>query len=107
MAESQDAPRPVGPGWGGSLVDHSGVTPDAASHEVVPYTPARMYLLVYNVDATGDLWINFGAAATLDQPSILVAAGDMVTWGDGGGFVPDNSVHLIAAAGVHYTIKVA
>ena len=98
--------RPVGPGWGGPLTDRSGTTPDAASNTVVPFRPGRMYLFVQNIDAAADLWLRFANDPVIGAPgSVQMAAGDVLIWGDGGGFCPDGSVHVIsAAAGVPYTI---
>lgn len=107
-ADEQDDPRgAVQPrGNRGALNDHSGVTADAATHEVVPANGGRQYLLIQNNHATLDLWIDFGIAAVLSYPSIQVYPGSTLIWGDGGGFIPTQAVNMIAsAAGVTYTIK--
>src|SRR4051812_46159612 len=59
---------------GGDIIDRSGAIAVAnASQQVMATNDGRKYLLVQNISDT-DMWINFGVAATTDQPSVKLVA---------------------------------
>lgn len=90
-------------GLKGTLVDHSGATPDAIDHVVVPANAARNYLLIQN-QSIGDMFIDFGVTAVLDIPSIRLLPGQSIVFE--GAFVPAADVHLIGiTGGLKYCIK--
>ena len=86
---------------GGTLTDRSGtLTTAATSQQIAPANPSRRYLLIQNVSTTEILWVNFTAAATQAEPSIMLAA-------NGGSLVMESSsvsteaVNVIAATAGH------
>ena len=60
----------------GALIDHSGtITLGGTSQLLAAANVNRRYLFMQN-NSTADLWINFGVAAVISQPSIRLFAGD-------------------------------
>lgn len=93
----------------GALGDGSGtITAGGTSQEVFPADTGRQYLLIQNVSA-GDLWINFGIAAVVSQPSIKLAAGAAIEFSAAGtGVVPTSTINIIGATtGQAFTAKEA
>lgn len=95
----------------GSFTDRSGTTSGTinTSTQVAAANSSRRYFLFQNVSDT-DMWINFGTAATTDQPSIKVPTG--AVWGNPfvleAGFVSTEAVNVIcSAASKKYTCKEA
>jgi hypothetical protein len=91
-----------GSGFSGGFTDHSGVTPDAASHVVAAANASRHYLMIQNI-SDDTLWVNFGVAAVLTQPSIRLRAGAVYIMESS--FINTASVNLIGAAGLAYVVK--
>jgi hypothetical protein len=61
----------------GPLTDRSGTIATAnVSQILAAANPTRRYLFIQNL-STGPLWINFGAAATLSQPSLQIPNGNV------------------------------
>lgn len=90
---------------GGSLTDGSG-TLTGSSQQVFAATAARLYLLIQNIDATNALWVQFGAAAVADQPSIKVAPGASLQFsGPSTGVVPTTAVNVIGTAASKFVAK--
>ena len=97
---------PVAPVVKGNLTDASGtIAVNATSQQIFAANTNRRYLLIQN-NANEDLWINFGGAANIGQPSIRLfaaGAGSIVCEGT---FIPTQSVTIIGAtAGSAYTAK--
>lgn len=63
------------------------------SAKVADANPNRQYLYFLNTSA-GDIWINFGASATLSSPSIRVPGGKDYTW-QVPGYVPTQQLNAI------------
>lgn len=81
--------------WGGSgtLTDRSGtITLGGTSQQAAAANASRRYLLIQNV-STGDLWVNFGTAAVVGQPSILIKANGAYE----PVFIPTGTVNIIGA----------
>ena len=102
-------PLPTSGGGGGGsgvtigpFVDHSGVTPDALSNTVVAANATRHYLMIQNISAD-TLWVNFGVAAVVGQPSLRINAGGVFTMESS--FINNQAVNLIGAIGLSYVIK--
>lgn len=76
----------------GSLTNRSG-NALGTSAKVADANPNRQYLYFLNTSA-GDIWINFGANATLSSPSIRVPGGKDFTW-QVPGFVPTQQLNAI------------
>lgn len=87
----------------GTFVDRSGTIATAGtSQQVAAANAARNYLMFQNV-STGDLWLNFGTAATAASPSIRVQANQQLVWDT---FVPVGAVFVLGGtAGAGYTAK--
>lgn len=88
----------------GSLTDGSGtITTGGTSQQIFASNTARKYLLFVNVSSE-DLWINFGTAAVVTQPSIkVVPNGSFVMEGF---FVSTQTVNVIGATtGSAFTAK--
>lgn len=93
----------------GALGDGSGtITAGGTSQQVFPADTGRQYLLIQNV-SDGDLWVNFGIAAVVGQPSIkLLASGSLEFSSAGTGVVPTSTVNIIGATtGKAFTAKEA
>lgn len=91
----------------GTPADGSGSTAVAAtSEEVFAANAGRVYLLVQNVSDT-NMWVDFGAAAVVGQPSVLLAAnGGSIVFD--GSFVPTSTVNVVcSASGKAYVAKEA
>lgn len=81
LAEATDSVRATAQG---SLTNRSGtIAAGGTAQQAMAANTARRYLLFVNVSDT-DMWINLGATAVANQPSILVKAG-------GGSFVMEGS----------------
>lgn len=66
-------------------------TVTTASAQMVADNAARQYLLIQNKDATGNVWVNFGAAAT-QANGVKIAPGG--AW-ETSSVTPTNAVHAI------------
>lgn len=90
---------------GGALTNISGsIAAGATAQTISAATPARRYFFIQNLDASEDLWINFGTAAVADQPSIKIEAGGSFSMEDS--FVSTQLISVIAATTGHkYTAK--
>lgn len=91
---------------GGNLTDPASNAITAGGTDQTAYAAnlVRKYLLIQNLDSTEPLWVNFGAPATEDAPSIRLDAGAGMVWE--GSFVPTQAVHVIAATTAHaFTAK--
>ena len=84
--------------------DKSGTLATAnVSQQIVSQDQDRMYLFIQN-NGTGDMWVNFTAAAVIGQPSIRVPAGSELV--EEGNFVSGEAVNAIAADNGHpFTCK--
>lgn len=58
--------------------------------------PVRNGLFVQNLSATDALWISELGAATADQPSIKIPAGESFTFRDG--YVPTSAISIIGGS---------
>lgn len=87
----------------GALIDRSGaITTANVSQAAVPINQTRHYLLVQNTSAA-DLWVSFGGAAVVGQPSMKVAPGATLLWNI---VVPDEGMNIIGpTANSTYTCK--
>lgn len=101
---------PFRTGNGGPLTDHSGtITAGGTAQTAVNERGYRTFLFIQNpTSASESFWVNFdGTAAVADSPSIEVAAGVTLIFGEGG-FLPNGAVSVIAATtGTKFTIKEA
>lgn len=91
----------------GTLVDRSGsIGTGGASQEVAPANEARFYLFIQNI-SSGDLWINFGEAATTDQPSIKLVANAALELSSGStGWVPEEVIYIVGeTTGQSFVVK--
>lgn len=61
----------------------------------------RHYLFIQNVDSV-DLWVDYGKAAVLDWPSILLSPGDNLT--EEGNFVSGETVSIISSKVGHKVV---
>lgn len=93
-------PRPIA----GTITDRSGaIVAGGTSQIIAPENGARCYLVVQNVSDT-TMYVNFGAAAKVDDDSIRLLAGGSVTFN--GGWVPGSAVHVIcSSAGKKFVAK--
>ena len=89
----------------GTLTDRSGsVTAGGTAQEVAAANSSRKYFFIQNVSDI-DLWIDFGATAVADQPSIRLSPGASFEMTSSGG-VSTQSVSLIGATtGKKFTAK--
>lgn len=89
-----------------ALTDISGTITAGGSSQQISTAHSRKYLLVQNPSsATESLWVNFGAAATVGQPSIEIAAGTALVLSS---FIPSQTITVIAATTGHaFTAKEA
>ncbi len=89
----------------GSPTDLSGtiVTPDTSTL-LAPADTSRTWYLIQNL-SSANIWINFGAAATGGEPSILLAAGQGLT--SDPTFTPSSAIYGYAVtANAQYALKV-
>lgn len=89
----------------GSLTDFSDdITAGGVSQTLAVANVLRKYIFVQNLDASEDLWINFGAAATIARPSIKISAGGSFVME--GSFVSTQEITVIATTiGHDFTAK--
>lgn len=90
---------------GGTLVDGSGAA-TGASQTVFAENHGRQYLLIQNLSAANDLWVNFGTAAVAAQPSIKLVAGASIEF-NAPGVVPTKDVRVIGTAAQTFVAKEA
>lgn len=84
----------------GALTDRSGaITVGGASQVLAAALATRKYLLIQNLHASEDLWINFTTAAVADKPSVRIVAGSAFLMD--GAFVTNEAVNVIAATTGH------
>jgi len=90
-----------------SFTDYSGTT-SLISTQIIPNNSNRKYLLIQNVSDT-DIWVNFGAVATIGAGSIkLVPNGHYELSAQAGGYINTDFVSVICSvAGKEFTIKEA
>lgn len=80
----------------GPLVDRSGAIAAASvSQEIAPAKTNRAYLLFQNISDTA-MWLNFGAAATADNNSVLINAQGSLLFS--GSFIPNQAVNVLCAS---------
>lgn len=91
---------------GEALADGSGtITTGGTSQTVFAANASRSFLLIQNVSAE-PLWVNFGAAANEDQPSVKLPIDEKLMFD--GRFVPTESVDIVGATtGSSFTAKQA
>lgn len=97
----------VNNGGSGPLTDASGnIVTANSSQTVLPVNNNRKYLLFQNLSDT-DMYVNFGATATIGSGSIWIGpAGGSIEFGGGFGFCPSNDLNVICyAAGKSFTCK--
>jgi len=76
----------------GPLTDRSGtIANGGTSQQLAAANPQRRYLYIQN-NSAGALWVNFGTAAALGQPSIQLAANAEKIWEK---FVPTEAINII------------
>lgn len=71
------------------------------SQQALAQDQDRHYLFVQNTD-TVDLWMDYGKAATLGWPSILLSPGDNLT--EEGNFVSGEAVFVISSKTGHQVV---
>lgn len=90
----------------GELLNASGtITTGGTSQQALAAGSSRKYVLVQNPNDEADLWVDFGVAAVLDQPSILLLprSGALVFEN---GLRPTQAIHVNSATtGAKFTIK--
>lgn len=85
---------------GGNLTDRSGtLTTGGTAEQVAAANTTRRYFMIQNLDASEDMWIDFGSTAVADQPSIKLVAGEKFIMD--GNFVSTQAVSIIAATTGH------
>lgn len=76
------------------------------SQQLLAAQPDRRFLLIENVHATEDMWINFGIPAVQNQPSILIKAGGGVFIMTIADFISTQTINIIATTLGHpFTCK--
>ena len=82
------------------------ITTGGTSQQVFAANSARKYLLLQNISVE-DLWVNFGAAATQDTPSLkLLPNGVGILEFPQGGAIETGTIHIIGATtGSKYVAK--
>lgn len=99
-----DAPAQAtsSPTFGGTPVDATNLTITAGGTQqnVFAANPSRRYLIIQNL-STDELWVNFGANATADKPSLALAPASGTTPGGSieyaGSYIPTSTVTIIGA----------
>jgi len=88
----------------GVAVSKSGsITSGGAAQTAAAANPSRSYLLIQNVSDT-DMWVDFGATAVADQPSIKIVAGG--SYENPPHWCPTGLISVIGATtGKTFTIK--
>jgi hypothetical protein len=92
------------PARAGNLVDASGSLSSGSSQLVIAANtsvPFRAWLFFQNI-STHTMWINFGAAANADQPSIQVTAGSIFRMDQ---FISDDALNVIGTNGDKFVCK--
>lgn len=89
----------------GALIDgSSSIAVNATRQQVFSENGGRQYLFIQNVSA-GDLWVNFGANAVADIPSMKIPSGASLIFE---GAIPTARVDIIGAlAGQKFCAKQA
>lgn len=89
---------------GGALQDWSGdITAGGTSQEIIVATAARKYILVQNISDEA-LYLNFGAAATVDDDSMKLLTGG--SYENPPNFCPTGTVNIIGATtGSKFVVK--
>lgn len=80
----------------GPVTDRSG-TASTTSTKIISANSHRKYLYIQNNDATNDIYVNFGAAATSAHFKIAKGGGSQ-SWAYGQ-FCPTDDVFAISSAG--------
>jgi len=88
----------------GALTNRSGtITAGGSDQQIAASNSSRHFFFFQNVSDT-DMWINFGAVANADQPSILVKPNGSMRID--GSFLPSGAVHVFCATtGKSFTCK--
>lgn len=88
------------PTFGGTPIDAAAlsITSGGTSQTVFAANASRRYLIIQNL-SSDELWVNFGAAATQDKPSLALAPASGTTPGGSieyaGSYIPTSTVTII------------
>lgn len=92
----------------GTPTDFSVTGLTTTSTQLVGINQGRNFLLIQNVSASGDLWINFGSTATAGANSVKLPAGGSLILGEAIGYCPSCAVNARSGSGtVDVTVKEA
>ena len=75
---------------------------------MLPANPRRVYVLVQNLNAASDMWLNFGAEAVVQASVLLVPRGnyELIGGATGAPFSPYDSVHVIGTVAAQRCVAV-
>jgi hypothetical protein len=67
------------------------------SQQIISANARRCYVLIQNLDAGQDMWVNFGNEAVVGSSVLLIPRGnyELIGGARGGAFSPFNGVHVI------------
>lgn len=67
------------------------------SQQIISANPRRAYVLIQNLNAGADMWVNFGNEAVVGSSVLLIPRGnyELIGGAKGGVFSPFNGVHVI------------
>jgi len=100
-ARDDDRARALGPKRGRWLNPYRGIvfpfTVNTVSEPVVSGNSHRCYILIQNLDAAADMWLNFSNEAVVGSSVLLIPRGnyELIGGEKGGAFSPFDSVHVI------------
>jgi hypothetical protein len=82
------------------------ITAGGSAQPLAPANTKRAYLFIQNLDASHDLWFDFGVTAVIGQPSIRLTAGSSQEWN--GPRIPRQAISVIGSTtGQAFTAKEA
>lgn len=70
---------------------------DLVSEQIIPTNLHRCYVLIQNLNAGSDMWVNFGAEAAVDASILIIPRGnyELIGGARGASFSPADSIHVI------------
>ena len=70
------------------------------SEQIIPANRHRCYVLIQNLNAANDMWINFGVEAAVNASILIIPRGnyELIGGGRGAAFSPVDSIHVLGTA---------
>ncbi len=80
---------------------------DLVSEQIIPANRHRCYVLIQNLNAANDMWVNFGVEAAVNASILIIPRGNYELIGGaqrGAPFSPADSIHVLGTVAAQFGI---